>query len=75
MKHRSDKKDFTQGIGDPLRESRRIKAYPHVPADEAKAIEAWVSIDKKLAWAIWAFVATIGCLTLGALTYLVSGLV
>ena len=67
MKHRTDKKDFTQGIGDPLRESRRIKAYPHVPDDEDKAIEVWVSIDKKLAWASWALVATICCLLLGCL--------
>lgn len=71
MKHDANKKDFTQGIGDPLRESRRIKAYPHVPddaaAEAAKAIEAWISLDRKLAWASWAFVATVCCLLLTCL--------
>ena len=49
-----------QGRDCPVRASRRIKAYPHVPTDEVvvKAIEAWVSLDKKLAWASWALVAT-----------------
>ena len=55
------------------RESRRVKAYPHVPADEAghaKAVQAWVSLDKKLAWACWGFICTIGCVLVGALVTL-----
>ena len=53
--------------------SRRVKAYPHVPADEAdhaKAVQAWVSLDKKLAWACWGFICIIGCLLAGSIVLL-----
>lgn len=49
------------------RKSRRVKAWPHVPADPGyeEALQAWSSLDRKLAWACWAFICTIGCVLLG----------
>lgn len=56
-----------QGRHCPVRALRRVKAYPHVPADlaEQEAIQEWRSLDKQLAWACWAFICTIGCVLLG----------
>ena len=53
--------------------SRRVKAYPHVPADltHEEVLQEWISLDKKLAWACWGFICTIGCVLVGTLVILI----
>ncbi len=52
--------------------SRRVKAYPHVPADNGSAVKDWNRLDeKKLTRSFWAFICTIGCALLGALVILI----
>ena len=53
--------------------SRRVKAYPLVPSDLAKAeaLQTLQRLDKKLDWACWGFIGTLGSALLGALVILI----
>ena len=58
-----------------MTETRKIKAYPHVPATPVEeASEKWVSLDEKIKYAAAFFIAVISCLLVGSVAYLLMEL-